>query len=174
MKLQPTDIAGAMIVELDRLTDDRGFFARTFDAEEFRAAGLEPVVDQCNVSYNQRAGTLRGMHYQDKTAPETKLVRCTRGAILDVIVDMRADSPTRLQHLAIELTAENRTALYIPALCAHGFQTLVDDTEVLYQHGGTYTPSAEKALRHDDPALGLVWPLAVTMISAKDLSWPLL
>lgn len=174
MKLTTTDIAGVAIIELEQRADDRGFFARTFDRKIFAEAGLEPVVEQCNLSYNHRAGTLRGMHFQVSPHPETKLVRCVRGGIVDIIVDMRPDSPTRLQHVSVELTAENRRSLYVPAYFAHGFQTLTDDTEVIYQVSGAYTPAAERGLRHDDPELGLAWPLAASVISDKDRSWPLL
>jgi len=169
-----TDIAGVAVIDLDLREDHRGFFARTFDRQEFVDAGLEPVVEQCNLSFNYAAGTLRGMHFQVSPHPETKLVRCTRGAIVDIIVDMRPDSPTRLQHVQVELTAENRRALYVPPYFAHGYQTLVDGTEVTYQVGGAYTPAAERGLRHDDPDLGLTWPLPVSVISDKDRSWPLL
>lgn len=127
---------------------------------------------QCNLSFNHRAGTLRGMHYQAPPATETKLVRCVRGAIFDVIVDLRPNSPTFLQHVGVELTAENRRALYVPELFAHGYQTLTDDTEVLYMVGEFYTPGAERGLRYDDPALGIAWPLPVSAISEKDLAWP--
>jgi dTDP-4-dehydrorhamnose 3,5-epimerase len=174
VKLTPTAIAGPVLVELETISDDRGFFARSFDADEFRAAGLEPAVVQCNISYNRRAGTLRGMHYQEEAAPEPKLIRCTRGAIFDVAVDIRPGSSTWLQHIGVELTAENRLALYLPSLFAHGFQTLVDDTEVFYQMGGWYVPDASRGLRYDDPALGISWPAAVAEISDKDASWPLL
>lgn len=174
MKILTTPIEGVAIVELELREDDRGFFARTYDRAEFEAAGLEPAVEQCNMSYNHKAGTLRGMHLQVAPHPETKLVRCVRGGIVDIIVDLRPDSPTRLQHVAVELTADNRRALFVPAYFAHGFQTLVDDTEVVYQVSGAYTPAAERGLRHDDPDLGLPWPLATTVISDKDRSWPLL
>jgi dTDP-4-dehydrorhamnose 3,5-epimerase len=174
MIITRTPLEGVAIVDLELREDDRGFFARAFDREEFLAAGLNPAAEQCNVSFNHHAGTLRGMHYQLGWAPETKLVRCTRGAIVDTIVDMRPDSPTYLQHVTVELTAENRRALYVPAMFAHGYQTLVDGTEVTYQVSGAYTPEAERGQRYDDPALGLEWPLEVTMISAKDASWPLL
>jgi dTDP-4-dehydrorhamnose 3,5-epimerase len=174
VRLVATGIEGAMLVELDRLEDERGFFARTFDAAEFEAAGLEPAVVQCNVSFNVAAGTLRGMHYQDERAPEAKLVRCTRGSILDVIVDMRPDSPTRLQHVAVELSEANHTALYVPPLFAHGFQTLADNTEVFYQMGHAFVPGAGAGLRYDDPALGIRWPLPVSVIAPKDREWPLL
>ncbi len=174
MRLVPTGIAGAVLVELDRHEDERGFFARSFDAEEFAAAGLEPAVAQCNISFNITAGTLRGMHYQDEQAPEPKLVRCTRGAVWDIIVDMRPDSPTRLQHVAVELSEDNALALYIPPYFAHGFQTLLDETEVFYQMGQRFVPGAGMGLRYDDPKLGLHWPMAVSVIAPKDLEWPLL
>lgn len=174
MRIRTTPIEGVAIIELEKREDNRGFFARTYDRAEFAAAGLEPAVEQCNLSYNNVAGTVRGMHLQVAPHPETKLVRCVRGGIVDIIVDMRPDSPTRLQHVAVELTPENRLSLFVPAYFAHGFQTLSDDTEVIYQVSGAYTPQAERGLRHDDPDLGLTWPLATTVISDKDNAWPLL
>jgi dTDP-4-dehydrorhamnose 3,5-epimerase len=169
-----TELPGPAVVELEIRSDERGGFARTFCREEFTAAGLDPAVEQCNLSFNHVAGTLRGMHWQVPPFGEPKLVRCTRGAIIDIIVDMREDSPTRLQHVAVELSASNRRALYVPAYFAHGYQTLDDDTEVVYQVGAAYAPGAERGLRHDDPSLGLTWPVPVSMISDKDASWPLL
>jgi dTDP-4-dehydrorhamnose 3,5-epimerase len=169
-----TPIAGVAIIDLETREDDRGFFARTFDRQQFIDAGLEPAVEQCNLSYNHAAGTLRGMHFQVAPHPETKLVRCVRGAIVDIIVDMRPESPTRLQHVEVELTADNRRSLFVPPYFAHGFQTLVDDTEVIYQVSGAYAPQAERGLRHDDPDLGLSWPLPVSVMSEKDRSWELL
>jgi dTDP-4-dehydrorhamnose 3,5-epimerase len=169
-----TAVDGARIVDLDRRGDDRGFFARSYCVDELRAEGIEMTTVQCNLSWNGAKGTLRGMHYQDASAPEPKLVRCTRGAIWDVIVDVRPDSPTYRRHVAVELTAENRRQLYVPPVCAHGYLTLADDTEVVYQVGGMYTPSAERGLRYDDPVLGLPWPVAVEVISPKDAAWPLL
>jgi dTDP-4-dehydrorhamnose 3,5-epimerase len=174
MIITGTHIADVAIIDLDLRSDDRGFFARTFDRDEFVAAGLNPAVEQCNASYNHEAGTVRGMHYQLAYAPEVKLVRCVRGAIVDKIVDMRPDSPTYLQHVSVELTAQNRRALYVPPMFAHGYQTLVDGTEVVYQVSGAYTPDAERGQQHADPALGLDWPLTVTKISTKDANWPLL
>jgi dTDP-4-dehydrorhamnose 3,5-epimerase len=174
MRLTSTELAGTAIVDLELREDDRGFFARTFCREEFAAAGLEPLVEQCNLSYNHRAGTLRGMHYQLAPAEEAKLVRCTRGAIVDVIVDMRPESATYLQHVAVELTADNRRALYVPPMFAHGYLTLADGAEVVYQVSQAYTPGAEAGLRYDDPALGISWPVPVTVISPKDAAWPLL
>jgi dTDP-4-dehydrorhamnose 3,5-epimerase len=174
MIISTTDISGVAIVDLDLRQDSRGFFARSFCRDEFIAAGLEPLVEQCNVSFNHKAGTLRGMHFQVAPHPEAKLVRCTRGAILDIIIDMRPDSPTRLQHVAVELTESNRRALYVPPFFAHGYQTLCDGAEVTYQVGGSYEPAAERGLRYNDPDLGLSWPLPVSEISAKDASWALL
>lgn len=174
MIITRTHIPDVVVIDLELRSDERGFFARTFDAEQFAAAGLNPAVEQCNASFNHRAGTLRGMHYQLAHAPEVKLIRCVRGAIVDQIVDMRPESPTYLQHVSVELTAENRRALYVPAMFAHGYQTLVDDTEVTYQVTGRYTPEAERGQRWDDPALGLDWPLEVSTISAKDAGWALL
>lgn len=167
-------LAGAFVIDLEERSDDRGFFARTFCQDEFAAHGLKPQVAQCNLSFNHRAGTLRGMHYQVEPATETKLVRCTAGGIVDVIVDLRADSPTYLQHLAVELSAVNRRALYVPDMFAHGYQTLTDGAEVSYQVGEFYMPGYERGLRYDDPALAIDWPLPVAVISEKDAHWPLL
>ena len=174
MNISSTPLSGVAVVELERKQDDRGFFARTFDRTAFAEAGLEPLVEQCNLSFNHRAGTLRGMHYQVAPATEAKLVRCTAGAIVDTIVDVRQDSPTYLQHFSVELTADNRRALYVPPMFAHGYQALTDCAEVAYQVSEAYTPGTERGLRHDDPALGLSWPLPVTVISPKDAAWPLM
>jgi len=171
VKITSTHIPGVAIIDLQLLEDDRGFFARSFCRQEFIDAGLEPLVEQCNVSFNHRAGTLRGMHLQVQPAPEAKLVRCTRGAIVDQIVDLRPDSPTRLQHVSVDLTEDNRRALYVPPFFAHGYLTLTDGAEVAYQVSGAYTPGTERGLRYDDPALGLSWPIAITVISDKDRSW---
>ena len=168
-----TELPGAFVIDLEEKPDERGFFARTFDRKEFEAHGLKPDVAQCNVSTNHRAGTLRGMHYQIEPATETKLIRCTSGAILDVIIDMRPESTTYLRHFAVELTAENHRALYVPGMFAHGYQALTDGAEVTYQVGEFYTPGYERGLRHDDPAFGIAWPLPVSVISEKDASWPL-
>ena len=175
MKFTETSVAGVVVVEVERYEDDRGFFARTFCVDEFAAHGLDPTVLQCNISFNVRAGTVRGMHYQEPPMSETKLVRCTRGAILDVVADIRPESPTYRNHVAVELTESNRAALYIAkGLLAHGFQTLEDDTEVTYQMGERYVPGADRGVRHDSPALGIEWPLPVTVIADKDMAWPLL
>jgi dTDP-4-dehydrorhamnose 3,5-epimerase len=169
-----TNLPGVVVVDLELHQDDRGFFARTFCREEFETAGLAPLVEQCNLSYNHRAGTLRGMHYQVEPALEAKLVRCTAGGVVDQVVDVRPSSPTYLQSFSVELTAQNRRALYVPPMLAHGYQTLVDGAEVAYQVSERYRPGTERGLRHDDPALGLHWPLPVTVLSAKDAAWPLL
>jgi len=169
-----TKLAGAFIIDLDRKDDERGFFARAFCQNEFVDHGLKPIIAQANIAFNRRTGTLRGMHFQFPPAAETKLVRCTRGAILDVIVDLRPESPTYLEHVAVELTADNHRALYVPERFAHGYQALEDVTETSYQVGEYYTPAAEGGLRYDDPLLGLEWPLSVTEISEKDRVWALL
>jgi dTDP-4-dehydrorhamnose 3,5-epimerase len=174
MRFTTTPIDGVAILDLEERGDDRGFFARSFCRDEFVANGLLPDVVQCNLSYNRRAGTLRGMHFQLDPATEAKLVRCIAGAIVDIIVDLRPGSPTYRQHVAVELSAANRRSFYVPPMFAHGFQTLVDDTEVLYQVSERYTPGRERGLRYDDPALGLTWPLPVAAISEKDAAWPLL
>jgi dTDP-4-dehydrorhamnose 3,5-epimerase len=169
-----TVLKGAFLIELELQQDSRGFFARTFCTKEFKAHGLRPIVAQCNLSFNFKKGTLRGMHYQKAPSIETKLVRCVQGGIYDVIIDLRPNSPTYLSHLGIELTAENRRALYIPEGFAHGFQTLADDTEIFYQTGDFYAPECASGLRYDDPVLEIRWPLPVTDISEKDRSWPLI
>jgi len=174
MKFTATDITGVAIIDLELRSDDRGFFARSFCQDEFTDHGLLPMVAQCNISHNHRAGTLRGMHYQLEPATEAKLVRCISGAIIDQIVDLRPESPTYLEHVSVELSASNRRSLYVPPMFGHGYQTLVDDAEVLYQVSERYTPGQERGLRYNDPALGLHWPLDVTAISEKDNSWPLL
>jgi len=169
-----TKLKGAFVIDIERREDARGFFARTFCQEEFKAHGLNPVIAQANIAHNLVKGTLRGMHFQYPPAAETKLVRCTKGAILDIIVDLRPDSPTYLEHFSVELTAENQRSLYVPERFAHGYQVLRDDTDTSYSVGEFYTPSAEGGLMHDDPRLGLAWPLAVTVISEKDQKFALL
>jgi dTDP-4-dehydrorhamnose 3,5-epimerase len=163
-----TRLRGAFIIDLDRHTDERGFFARTFCQREFERLGLKSVIAQAAIASNLRKGTLRGMHFQYPPAAETKLVRCTRGAILDIIVDLRPESPTYLQHVAVELNESNMTALYVPERFAHGYQVLRDHTDASYQIGEFYKPNAEGGLRYDDPWLDLAWPLPVTAISSKD------
>jgi dTDP-4-dehydrorhamnose 3,5-epimerase len=166
-----TKLRGAFIIDLERRGDERGYFARAFCQGEFREHGLEPVVAQANTAFNSRAGTLRGMHFQYPPAAETKLVRCTRGAILDVMVDLRPESPTYLEHVAVELNADNGRALYIPRRFAHGYQVLEDVTETSYMVGAFYAPELEGGLRHDDARLAIAWPLPVAEMSPKDRAW---
>lgn len=163
-----TRLKGAFIIDIERREDTRGFFARAFCQKEFRVHGLNPTIAQANIASNIRRGTLRGMHFQFPPAAETKLVRCTRGAILDIIVDLRPESPTYLQHVAVELNEDNQRALYVPERFAHGYQALADKTDTSYQVGEFYTPETESGLLHDDPRLGLKWPLPVSVISEKD------
>ena len=174
MIFKETHLKGAFLLDIERREDNRGFFARAFCQKEFADHGLKPVIAQANVAFNKKKGTLRGMHFQLPPAAETKLVRCTRGAILDIIVDLRPESPTYLDHVAVELTADNHRALYVPERFAHGYQVLEDVTETSYQVGEFYTPGSEGGLRYDDPRLRLQWPLSVTEISEKDGSWKLL
>ena len=166
-----TKLKGAFVIDIERREDSRGFFARVFCQHEFEAHGLKPIIAQANVAYNRKKGTMRGMHFQFPPAAETKLVRCTRGAILDIIVDLRPESPTYLDHVAAELTAENCRALYVPERFAHGYQVLQDETETSYQVGEFYTPGCESGLHYDDPKLALKWPLPVSVISDKDQVW---
>ncbi len=165
-----TELKGAFIIDLEQRQDQRGFFARTFCMKEFEAHGLKPTVAQCNLSFNYKKGTLRGMHYQTTPVAEAKLVRCSQGAIYDVIIDLRPESPTYMSHIGVELTAENRRSLYIPEMFAHGFQTLTDEAEVMYQMSEFYAPDYQCSLRYDDPAFGINWPLPVSVISEKDAS----
>ena len=167
-------LAGVYVIDPQPVGDGRGLFMRTFCQREFAAAGLEAVVAQANVSITYAKGTVRGLHFQYPPAAETKLVRCTRGAMLDVVVDLRPESPTYLEHLAVELTGASGRALYVPERFAHGYQALEDDTETAYLMGAFYTPGAEGGLRHDDPRLAIRWPLPVVHVSKKDLDWPLL
>ncbi len=174
MKFLPTPLAGAYLIEPERLEDERGFFARSFCQDEFRKHGLKPAVAQCNLSWNRKRGTLRGLHYQAAPHEEAKVVRCTRGAVWDVIVDLREGSPTRLRWHALELNADNRLALYVPEGFAHGFQTLADDSEVLYQMSESYRPDLARGLRWDDPRLKIKWPLPDPILSERDRSYALL
>lgn len=167
-----TELKGAFVIELQRIGDDRGFFARAFCREEFAAHGLDPQVDQCNVSFNKRRGTLRGMHYQEAPHGEAKLVRCTQGAVFDAIVDLRRDSATYKRYFGIELSATNRKMLYVPENFAHGFQTLEDDTEVFYQMSRPYNGQHARGVRWDDPAFGIEWPPAERTILARDRNYP--
>jgi dTDP-4-dehydrorhamnose 3,5-epimerase len=169
-----TPLAGAWVIELDKLSDERGWFARSFDADEFKARGMNPAVVQCNISANNVAGTLRGLHYQAEPHGESKLVRCVRGAIFDVAVDLRADQPSYCAWHGVELSAENGLAYYIPAGLAHGFQTLSEDCEVHYLMGNRYVPEAARGVRWDDPAFGIEWPdspPAGRVISERDASY---
>ena len=171
MKFIPTSLAGAYVIEPERLEDERGYFARTFCRDEFLAHGLNPSLVQCNVSFNARKGTLRGMHYQAKPHEEAKLVRCTRGGVFDVIVDIREGSPTRLQWFTTNLTAENGRMLYIPEGFAHGFQTLEDNSELFYQMSERYSPQSAWGLRWNDPAIGIRWPIANPVMSQRDATF---
>ncbi len=172
MIITPTALAGVFVVDVEPVADSRGFFARTFCAREFAAAGLAPETAQCGVAFNRVAATIRGMHWAAEPVRETKLVRCTRGAVFDVVVDVRPRSGTYLRHVAVELTADSRRALFVPAGLAHGYQTLVDTTEVTYQMNVPFEPGHERGARYDDPRLGISWPLAATAVSAKDRAWP--
>lgn len=169
---QETALNGAFIIEMDRLQDERGFFARSYCVKEFAANGLDTRLVQCNVSYNRLRGTLRGMHYQVSPAAETRVVRCTRGAIYDVIVDLRLEAPTYKQFFSVVLTADNRRMLYIPQRFAHGFLTLSDDTEVLYQMSEFYTPGCARGFRWNDQNFQISWPETVQVISEKDRNYP--
>ena len=166
-------LAGAFLVDLDPHRDDRGFFARSWCAEEFKKSGLNPRLIQCDISFNRKRGTLRGMHYQAAPHEEAKLVRCTMGAIYDVMIDLRKASPTFHQWVAAELTAENHRAVYIPEGFAHGFQTLTDDAEVFYQMSEFFYPDLARGVRWNDPAFGIAWPISEVIVSDKDQSFPL-
>lgn len=171
MKFVETNLKGAYVVELQQISDNRGFFARAFCGKEFDALGLKSSVAQGNVSFNHKKGTMRGMHYQTPPAAETKLVRCTAGSIYDVIIDLRPDSPSYLQHFGVELSAENRKALFVPEMFAHGYLTLTDGAEVIYQVGEFYSPGYERGIRYDDPRFGIKWPVPIEVISEKDTKW---
>ncbi|WP_347258888.1 dTDP-4-dehydrorhamnose 3,5-epimerase [Methylocaldum sp.] len=174
MKFASIPLRGAFVVEMEPIEDERGFFARSFCEREFAQHGLAPRVVQCNVSYNRRKGTLRGMHYSVEPHAEAKLVRCTFGAIFDVVVDLRQDSSTLNQWFGVELSAANRRMLFIPPGLAHGFQTLTNDTEVFYQMSEFYYPECARGVRWDDPRFGISWPLPDPIVSDKDRSYPLL
>jgi len=166
-----TKLKGAFIIDIERREDSRGYFARAFCQHEFEAHGLKPIIAQANVAFNRSKGTLRGMHFQFPPVAETKFVRCTRGAILDIIVDLRPESPTYLEHISVELSAENGRGLYVPERFAHGYQVLCDTTETSYQVGEFYAPGSEGGLLYSDPRLGVKWPLPVTIMSDKDKQW---
>lgn len=173
MIFRETPLAGAFVIETRRFEDERGFFARTFSVDELVARGLDPEVVQCSVSFNHKRGTLRGLHFQEAPHEETKLVRCTRGAIWDVIVDIRPGSPTRGRHFALVLSGEERNALYIPKGMAHGFLSLEDSTEVFYQISERYSPEHARGYRWDDPTFAIPWPEPVAVISDRDRELPL-
>ena len=166
-----TSLAGAWVLDLNKRLDNRGFFARTFSRDEFAARGLDSSVVQANVSFNRTKGTVRGMHFQFPPAAETKLVRCTRGIVIDVIVDLRPESPTFLEHTSVELSGDNGRSLYVPKRFAHGYQVLEDGTEVTYLTSEDYAPQHEGGLSYDDAVLSIAWPLAVTEMSPKDRAW---
>lgn len=172
MRFVETAIRQVTIIDVDRHVDERGFFARSWCRREAAAHGVDFETVQCNVSFNARRGTLRGMHYQTAPAEEVKLVRCTRGSIIDVAVDIRADSPTFGQHVSVELTAANHRMLYIPAGCAHGFLTLEDDTEVFYQMSEYYAPDHGRGFRWNDPLFSIQWPVAPVVMSDRDRTYP--
>ena len=172
MIFQETSLDGAYLVDVERRADERGFFGRAFCRKEFEAHGLQPVVAQTNVGYSTRKGTLRGMHFQFPPKGEAKLVRVTRGAVMDMVVDLRPESATYLRHLAVTLSADDRRALYVPERFAHGYQTLEDGTETWYQTTEFYAPGDEGGLSPLDPRLALPWPLPVSAISARDTAWP--
>lgn len=174
MRFHATPIAGVWLVELTLLQDERGFFARSFCREEFVQHGLEPAVMQCNVSFNRKRGTLRGMHFQSEPFPEAKLVRVTQGAAFDVAVDIRPNSPTYGAWHGVELSAANHLALYLPAGCAHGFQTLCDDTEMFYQMSEVYHAECSEGIRWNDPQIAIAWPLPDPVISDRDHALPTL
>jgi dTDP-4-dehydrorhamnose 3,5-epimerase len=172
MIFTPTKLTGACIVEPESIEDERGFFARAFCRKEFAEHGLQTELVQCNISFNKKKGTLRGMHYQAAPYQEAKLVRCTAGAVYDVIIDLRTDSATYTQWIAVELNAENRKMIYIPEDFAHGFLTLAENTEIFYQMAQFYAPESARGLRWNDPAFDIYWPENVTTISPKDQEYP--
>ncbi len=172
MIFRRTEIEGVWVVEPERHEDERGFFARTWDSSEFVEQGLSGVLAQASISYNRRRGTLRGMHYQAAPNEEAKLVRCTAGAIFDVAVDLRPSSPTYRAWVGVELSAENRLALYVPEGCAHGFLTLADDAEISYQISAPHEPGAARGVRFDDPAFGILWPEEIVVINDRDRTYP--
>ncbi len=172
MIFTPTPLAGSFVIDIEPRTDDRGFFSRSYCVEEFAAAGIDHRVVQENVSFNHLAGTCRGIHFQRPPHAEAKLVRCTAGEIFDVVVDLRPESDTFGEWYGVELTAENRRALYVPVRCGHAYLTLTDGAEVTYQVSHRYNGSAEGGLRPDDPAIGVQWPRPLSVVSPKDMDWP--
>jgi dTDP-4-dehydrorhamnose 3,5-epimerase len=173
MRFIETSIAGATVIDPTPHEDDRGRFMRAWCAREFADHGINFVPVQANMGFSRHQGTVRGMHYQDATAPEAKLVRCTRGSIFDVVLDLRQSSPTYGKWYGAELSATNGRMLFVPEHCAHGYQTLEDSTEMHYMTSAFYTPSAVRGARFDDPAFGIRWPLAITVVSEQDRNWPL-
>jgi dTDP-4-dehydrorhamnose 3,5-epimerase len=171
MLFTETKLRGAFIVEIERHEDERGYFARTFCQRELTEHGLNASIAQVNIAFNRRKGTLRGMHFQYPPSAEWKFVRATRGAVLDIIVDLRPESPTYLEHVGVELSVDNHCALYIPERFAHGYQTIENGTETTYYMGEFYAPEAEGGLPYDDPALRLEWPLEVSVVSNRDRGW---
>lgn len=172
MNFTETKLSGAYLIDIKKIVDERGFFARGWCQNEFNQHGLNPGLAQLNLAFNHKRGILRGMHFQHAPKAEAKLVRCTRGAILDVIIDLRRNSPTHGQWLGVELTRENHRMLYVPEGFAHGYQTLVDDTEIYYLTSEFYAPECASGVRFDDPAFGIQWPLPVELMSNQDRNWP--
>jgi len=172
MRFTPAGLPDTVIVDIEERVDGRGLFARTFCEEEFASAGLPTRFVQSSVSFNAHRGTLRGLHYQVPPKAEGKLVRCTRGAVYDVVLDLRSSSPAYLRSISVELTAENRRALYIPPGCAHGFQTLLDDSEVLYLMTEFYAPETARGVRWNDPLFGIAWPIGNPTMSERDATYP--
>jgi dTDP-4-dehydrorhamnose 3,5-epimerase len=172
VKFRPTDIGGVWLIEQERRVDERGYFARAWCSEEFRAQGLVTTFPQINTAVSTRAGTLRGMHIQDAPHAEVKVVRCVRGSVYDVALDLRPDSPTFRLWYGVELTAANGLSLYLPEGCAHGYVTLEPDTELVYMASSPYAPKHARGVRHDDPAFGIHWPIATEIISEQDRNWP--
>ena len=172
MRFIEAPVQGAYIVDVNRIGDERGYFGRLWCQHEFEEQGLKAHISQSNIGVSKQAGTLRGLHYQKAPHQEVKIVRCTRGAMFDVIVDLRPDSPTFRQWFGMELTQENATMLYVPEGCATGYQTLVDDTEMYYNATEFYHPESAAGVRYDDPAFGIEWPTEITVISENDVNWP--
>lgn len=172
MIFNKTDLPGVIEIQMEPLRDERGFFARSWCEKEFQEHNLNPRLVQCSISFNEKKGTLRGIHYQAEPFPEAKLVRCTRGSLYDIALDLRRDSPSYLRWIGVELTAENRRALYIPEGCAHGFLTLEENTEALYHMSEFYHPEAARGVRWNDPAFGIVWPGKVEVMSDRDRNYP--
>ena len=171
MKFKSTPFDGVYTIEMERIIDERGFFARSFCQNEFQVRGLNPIVRQCNISFNSKKGTLRGMHFQNPPFAEDKVVSCSHGAIYDVIIDLRKESPTYKKWTSFELNEENRTSLYIPAGFAHGFQTLCDNVQVDYQMSEFFQPDSARGVRYNDPVFSIKWPLEISVISKKDLNY---